>query len=154
MDDAKSQTATAVRALLQNARTASLAVIDPGTGGPYVSLVNVGMGRNLQPLLLLSQLARHTKGLLKNNHASLLLNADLPKTGDALVALRATVSGSCEKISDEEALKHYLQKHPHAETYAGFADFSLWRLTPQVIYVVGGFGRIYQFEPAEITASV
>jgi heme iron utilization protein len=154
MDEQKSQTATAVRALLQNAKTASLAVIDPDRGGPYVSLVNVACENGITPLFLLSDLARHTRALSQDPRASLLLNADLPKSGDALTALRATVSGLCEKIEDEKMMVKYLSHHPHAKGYAEFGDFNLWCLKPEIIFVVGGFGRIYQFDPKDILQSI
>lgn len=154
MEHDKSQTVTAVRALLQNAKTASLAVLDPDNAGPYVSLVNVACGAGLGPLLLISNLARHTRGLNLDSRASLMLNAELPKTGDALTALRATLSGACAKVDEPEALASYLAHHPHAKSYADFGDFNLWRLTPQTVYVVGGFGQIFTLQWSEVVASV
>ena len=36
----------------------------------------------------------------------------------------------------------FLDKHPEASTYAGFADFGFFWLEPAHVRYVGGFGRM------------
>lgn len=128
--------------LLRRMTTASLAVTDAETGGPYVSLVNLAVDRGDRPLLLLSQLARHTKALLRDNRAAVLIH-DTPNVGaDPLTAMRFTLLGRCNLIDDAEARQCYVDRHPHAAGYVGFADFGMWCLEPEQVHMVAGFGRI------------
>src|SRR4051812_37720843 len=62
------------RTLAHEARAATLATIarDP-EGFPYASLVTVAVDASGRPLLLLSQLAEHTKNLERRADASILL---------------------------------------------------------------------------------
>jgi heme iron utilization protein len=51
------------RALMRLVVKGSLATLDRGTGAPYVSMVNIAADHDGSPLLLLSDLARHTANL-------------------------------------------------------------------------------------------
>ena len=42
----------------------------------------------------------------------------------------------------ETCRKTFLDRHPEASTYAGFADFGFFRLEPTHVRYVGGFGRM------------
>jgi heme iron utilization protein len=138
-----------ILALLQNAKTGALSVIDFETKGPFAALVNVASDKNALPIFLFSNLARHTKSLLANNRASLLV-ANLPEQGDPLTGLRATIVGHMVQVHDSQLRPAYLAKHPYAETYIDFGDFNFWQLTPERVFVVAGFGRIHAYDAAEI----
>ena len=130
------------KTVLLRAKTGTLSVIDFETGTPFGALVNVATDEAGLPLFLFSKLARHTKSLLVDPAASLLV-AELPEQGDALTGFRATITSTLSEVKIDPAL--YLAKHPYAEMYAGFGDFGFWRMTPKMIYVVAGFGRIQSF---------
>ena len=130
------------KTVLSRAKTGTLSVVDFETGTPFGALVNVATDETGLPLFLFSKLARHTKSLLINPAASLLV-AELPEQGDALTGFRATITGTLSEVKIDPAL--YLTKHPYAEMYVGFGDFGFWRMSPQKIYVVAGFGRIQSF---------
>jgi heme iron utilization protein len=136
-----------IKSVLESAKTGTLSVIDFETGGPFGALVNVATDENGLPLFLFSKLARHTKSLLQNPAASLLVS-ERPPDGDPLTGFRATIVGQMAEIEIVPA--RYLTKHPYAETYVGFGDFNFWSMTPKKIYVVGGFGRIQSFDAAEV----
>ena len=129
------------RAALERGRYGSLAVIEPENGGPYVSLVNYACDEKGLPNFLMSSLARHTQCLLKDRRASLLI-AEIPLEGDVLAGLRVSFSGTMEQVTPVEVKALYISKHPYAAGYAEFGDFSFWRLTPERVHLVGGFGRI------------
>ncbi len=129
------------RLLLRRARTATLASLDRGGGGPYASLVNVATDVDGAPIVLISKLAWHTQNLLADGRGSLMV-AELPETGDALTGQRVTVMGRWTEASAARLRRRYLARHPQAEVYVDFGDFSFWRLTPEVIHAVAGFGRI------------
>ena len=122
--------------------------MDFETKSPFGALVNVATDSAGFPVFLFSQLARHTKSLQVNPAASLLV-ADLPLAGDALTGFRATIVGEITK-GESELQGVYIAKHPYAEMYANFGDFGFWRMTPKMIYVVAGFGRIKSFTADEV----
>ena len=137
-----------IKTVLKGAKTGTLSVIDFETGAPFGALVNVAVDEAGLPVFLFSNLARHSKSLLANPAASLLI-ADLPPEGDALTGFRATIVGKIAK-SENDLQASYIAKHPYAELYAGFSDFGFWRMTPKMIYVVAGFGRIKSFSAEEV----
>ena len=152
MDEQKRQSLDDAMHALAGARTGALSVVDPETGGPYGALVNIAVTADLCPVILVSSLARHTQGLLKDNRASLLVHADLPAEGDALTTLRLTVTGIFRKSDSDAARQAYLTRHPYAEHYAGFGDFSFWTLVPSKLHVVAGFGRIHTYDFSALSA--
>jgi heme iron utilization protein len=138
-----------VKASLGRAKTGTLSVIDFETSGPFGALVNVATDLSGMPLFLFSSLARHTKCLVADTRASLMIS-ELPVEGDPLVGFRATITGHAERVMGDELRSLYLAKHTYAETYIDFGDFSFWTLKPEKVYVVGGFGRIQAFDAREI----
>ena len=136
------------RLLLRRARTGTLASLNRDGGGPYASLVNVATDAGGAPLLLLSALAWHTKNLEADPRASIMV-AELPARGDALTGPRITVMGRLEKIKAAGLRRRYLARHPAAAMYAGFGDFAFWRMAPERVHAVAGFGRIETLEAGE-----
>jgi heme iron utilization protein len=130
-------------------RVGTFGAVDFENGGPYLSLANYACDASGYPIFLFSKLARHTKCLLADKRASLMIT-DLPKEGDALTGLRATFMGLAEQISGPALAETYLAKHPYAETYIGFGDFSFWRLMPVTVHIVGGFGRIETLKASDV----
>ena len=139
-----------VKPILKRAKTGTLSVIDFETGAPFGALVNVATDEQGHPIFLFSQLARHTKCLNTDPRASLLV-MELPQAGDALTGFRATITGRMEQVSDGLRAR-YVAHHPYAEMYAGFGDFGFWRMAPEMVYVVAGFGRIQSFKAEEVLA--
>lgn len=136
--------AEAARGIIRASLKAALATIEQSTGFPYASLVTVGFGPDGAPVLLLSELALHTRNLKADAKASLLFDAS-DGAGDPLAGGRVTVIGQVERMPETDAgpLKaRFLARHPAAEIYAGFADFALWRMQVERAHFVGGFGRI------------
>jgi putative heme iron utilization protein len=152
MSGQRSFSGTEARLLLRRARTGTLASLNREGGSPYASLVNVATDVRGWPIILISTLAWHTRNLLDDARASLLL-AELPETGDALTGARVTVMGRFEKTQDEAARRRYLARHPAAEMYAGFGDFAFWRLIPEQAHAVAGFGRIETMMANEVFPS-
>lgn len=137
------------RLLLRRARTGTLATIDRAGGGAYASLVNLASDVDGAPFLLLSKLAWHTQNLLADGRGSLMV-AELPETGDGLTGTRVTVMGRWAEASEARLRRRYLVRHPEAQTYVDFGDFSFWRLKPEATHAVAGFGRIETLSAAEV----
>lgn len=126
--------------LLREARSGALATLIAPAGDPYCSLVNVATDADGAPLLLLSRLAVHTKNILADPRASLML--DERKEGDPLQGARITLMGTMAATDDAAARRRYLARQPEAEMFASFGDFSLYRMTVKTAHLVAGFGRI------------
>lgn len=145
---------SASRKLIREARAAALASLDPATGGPFVSLVTVATEADGTPLLLLSDLAAHTRNVKADPRASLLFDARGPgaaEPGDPLAGARVTVTGRMARIDEPAAARaRFLARQPEAEMYAGFRDFSFYRLEVEVAHLVAGFGRIVDIRAADL----
>src|SRR5215213_3808060 len=113
----------AAKRLLREARSGALATLMPGSGDPYCSLVNVATAADGSPLLLISKLAIHTKNILADPRASLML--DERKPGDPLEGARVMLMGRLVATDDAKARARYLMRHPEAELFAGFPDFAI-----------------------------
>lgn len=139
-------------ALLRSARRASLSTIDAGTGQPYVSLVAIATAPDGAPLLLVSDLARHTKNLKADPRASVLC-AQVGE-GDPLAHPRVTLFGACETVDKEAFRPRWLARQPDSEMYYGFDDFHMLRLAPEGAHLVAGFGRIVDLDWAALRTDV
>jgi len=142
----------AAKKLLREARSGALATLMQDSGDPYCSLVNVATTVDGAPVLLLSKLALHTKNLLVDARVSLML--DERKEGDPLEGARVMLMGRCVKDSDAATPIAYLRRHPDAEMYANFSDFSFYRMVVARTHLVAGFGRIVDLRPQDILTDV
>jgi heme iron utilization protein len=134
------------RRICERARIGSLGTIARDLSGyPFVTLVSVAFDARGSALMLLSRLAEHTMNLESNPRASLLLTEDSSGAPDALAAGRVTLVGEGKRVdaaAAEACRAMFLSAHPEASAYAGFADFGLYRLAPDHVRYVGGFGRM------------
>ena len=120
-------------------------------GWPYGSLALVACRFDGAPLLLLSRLALHTANLAADARLCLLYD-DTAGLNDPLSGARASVFGRAEAEDDPEALARFLRRHPAAERYAGFDDFSLWRVVAERIHLVAGYGAVDEVDSNALTA--
>jgi heme oxygenase (biliverdin-IX-beta and delta-forming) len=129
------------RRVLRLAATGSLATLTEG-GAPFASLVTVATTPAGEPVLLLSSLAVHTRNLARDARASLLLVAPGGEGGDPLAGARLSIGGRAALDDDPALQRRFLARHEEATGYAGFADFSFYRLAVASAHLVAGFGRI------------
>ncbi|MEA2988404.1 MAG: hypothetical protein QOG83_1115 [Alphaproteobacteria bacterium] len=134
--------------LLREGRSGALATLMPGSGDPYCSLVNVATAADGSPLLLISKLAVHTKNLLADPRVSLMI--DERKEGDPLQGARVMLLGTAAATDDQDIRRRYLERQPEAEMFAGFADFSFYKMTLKGAHLVAGFGRIVDLKPDDV----
>ena len=153
MTTPKQQAETATKALLQQAGTAALSVIDVRDGAAFVTLVNVAVDGLLRPLLLTSALSHHTQCLKANPRGSLLVHGPLPEGQDPLTVLRVTLSGLFSPVAHGDVGSLFLARHPYAETYAGFGDFGYWQMQPEQAHIIAGFGRAYRVNFKDVVSA-
>jgi heme iron utilization protein len=118
-------------------------------GAPYASLVLVAADFDASPLLLLSDLAQHSRNIAYEPRVSLLLDATEGHP-DPLAGPRLTVLGRAEAVNDRPLLARFIARHPSASLYAGFGDFRLYRVEVERAHLVAGFGRIEWIEASEL----
>jgi hypothetical protein len=138
--------------ILENSLAGSLGTISD-VGAPFVSLVTVAATGPRSVAMLLSGLAVHTKNLIRNPAASLLLVSPGGETGDPLAGARVTLTGTVRKLTrehDEAVRSVFLAKHPSAALYADFGDFSFFVFEIDQAHLVAGFGKIVTVSGVEL----
>lgn len=131
------------RTLMHLGRIGSLSTLSQKQPGwPFGSVMPYGLDGHGRPIFLISTMAMHTKNLLADDRASLLImQPDV--TGDPLGASRVTVMGRVARVPKEEQAavrEPYLSRHENASYWADFGDFDFYRMEPVDVYYVGGFG--------------
>jgi putative heme iron utilization protein len=110
-------------------------------GAPYASLVLAAVDLDATPLLLLSDLAQHSRNIAFDSRVSLLLDATEGHP-DPLTGPRLTLLGQARPTADPRCLARFVAHHPTSAVYAGFRDFRLYRVAVQRGHLVAGFGQI------------
>lgn len=114
-------------------------------GFPFGSVSPFILDHQGCPVILISDIAEHTKNLHNDSRCSLIMQPfarDMHSTG------RITVIGHAGQLPEKEALgSRYLRFFPGAADYFAMHDFKFWRIEPARIRWIGGFGRIHWLEP-------
>ena len=138
--------ACAARHLMRSALKGALATLDRRLAHPYASLVLLATEPAGAPIFLISRLAQHTRNLKHDPRASILFDGT-DGLANPLTGGRLSLTGTAAPC-DPAALPRFLARHPSAQTYAAFADFTLYALTLTGAHYVGGFGRIVDLPPS------
>lgn len=143
--------------LLRATRAGALATIDRNTGHPFSSLVNIATDTDGSPLILVSRLSTHTANIEVDPRASVLL-ASTGK-GDPLAYPRLTVLGTFTNIARNapdgaRVQRRFLSRHPKSKLYAGFGDFTFWRLNVVSAHLNGGFARAADLKASDIITNL
>lgn len=130
-----------VRRLLRLGGGAALGTHSVSAGGyPFVSSLPYVLDEACRPLFLVSGLAEHTRNLLADPRASLLV---LEGEGGRLDQARVTLLGRVLPVVPGEALRaRYLRYRPDAADYLALGDFRFFRMEPERARFIGGFGRM------------
>ena len=143
-------TAADARALMRAADTATLATAgrDPA-GWPYASLVLATVDHDASPILLLSDLAEHSRNAAGDDRVSLLFDGT---TGlaERLTGPRLSVQGRIAKTAEPRLRARFLARHAPAAQYADFGDFHVYRVALEGAHLVAGFGRIHTIAATDL----
>lgn len=141
-------TGAAARAYLRRYHGGVLSTISKRLAGhPFGSVVPYVLDHEAQPVILISQLAEHTRNIESDARVSLLVH---DPNGDIQAGARLTLVGNAARADgDLEALQaRYLNYFPDAARLFALGDFTLHRIRPLQLRWIGGFGDI-QWIPAE-----
>ncbi len=141
-----SELGTEARRLARSQQQAVLSTLSLRLAGyPFGSVAPYVLDHAGRPIILISELAEHTRNLEADARCSLLVQ---PFSPDMQTTGRVTVVGRAERLSDKDSVgPRYLRYHPQAQDYFAMHDFAFWRIEPIRIRYIGGFGRIHWIEP-------
>lgn len=135
----------ATRALL-SCRQAVLATHSCNIPGfPLTSVVPVGISYDGHVLVLISELAQHTRNLQLDTRMSLMLHDDQEHNWQATT--RLSVIGHLQALRpDDQQLEHirraYYRMHPELDGFDQQMDFSFWQLKPLRYRLIAGFAQV------------
>jgi putative heme iron utilization protein len=122
-------------------------------GYPFGSIAPYAVGHDGKPIILISDIAQHTRNIKRNNKVSLTVFD--PNTDDPQSSSRLTWIGDAEPIdqADIDARDRYLRYFPTSESYFGTHDFSFYRIGLKRARFIGGFGQIFWIDPDAMLAN-
>jgi putative heme iron utilization protein len=136
-------TARDARQLLRAHRYGALSTLSKKFDGhPFGSITPYLVDHDGSLLVLISALAEHTKNIQHDPRVSLIThNQEDPHIQ---TQGRITVVGTAA-LEKERVLagKRYLRYFPEAQTYYDMPDFRFYRIAPQALRYIGGFGDIH-----------
>ena len=110
-------------------------------GYPFGSLAPYMLDDQARPIILTSTLAEHTKNIEHDARVSLFVH-ELAQ--DSQAHARLTVVGNAQRLADQTTIKpRYLRYFPSAASYFDTHDFFFYRIEPQHLRFIGGFGAIH-----------
>ncbi len=136
-------TAIAARQLLRAHRYGALCTLSKKFDGhPFGSITPYLVDHDGSLLILISALAEHTKNIQYDPRVSLITHNQ--EDSHIQTQGRLTVVGAASLVAERElAGKRYLRYFPEAQTYYDMPDFQFYRIVPQALRYIGGFGDIH-----------
>lgn len=136
-----------LKRLLRARRVAALGTLH--AGAPHVSMVPYAIAQDGSALIIhVSRLASHTKDMLADPRVSLLVMQEEGGGISALALPRVSVQGAAHEVAADAPelpgfTAAYLGRFPDASALFGFGDFSLFRIRPESVRFVAGFGNAH-----------
>ena len=136
-------TARDARQLLRAHRYGALSTLSKKFDGhPFGSITPYLVDHDGSLLILISALAEHTKNIRHDPRVSLITHNQ--EDSHIQTQGRITLVGSAALEPKRElAGKRYLRYFPEAQTYYDMPDFQFYRIVPQALRYIGGFGDIH-----------
>lgn len=144
--------------LLASSRWAALAVVHDGA--PAAAMTSYALSAEGDALFVhLSQMALHTRALLAEPAAALVVSAPDTGEGDPQELSRLSLAGAALALVPgtpefEAGRAAFAGRFPGAEERFALADFVLFRFEPSEARWVGGFGRALRMSGAQLAEAV
>lgn len=114
-------------------------------GWPFGSVAPYVVDYSGDPILLLSDLAQHSRNIARDPRTSLLVWDD--SVPDIQQGGRVTLLGRASVVeADSALLNRYRRYVPKADDYFRVHDFRFYRLMVERVRYIGGFGSIHWIE--------
>jgi putative heme iron utilization protein len=141
-------------ALLQRSQQGVLSTVSQKLGGyPFGSVITFSGDRRNRPVILISDIAEHTKNIVADPRVSITV---IEGGDDIQASGRLTVVGNAKRIADsaqlEDAAQRFYRRFPQAVDYHRFHDFHFYCIEPTRLRYIGGFGRIHWVEASAVLA--
>ena len=116
-------------------------------GYPFGSVVPYCVNRQGDAVILISDIAQHTKNIIADPRVSLIIlerHAD-----DQQAAGRVTIIGDASRLdkNDIDSMDRYYSFFPHSRDYHKTHGFYFYTIKPVKIRFIGGFGQIHWLLP-------
>lgn len=134
--------ASEARKFLRSTHSGLLSTISTKFDGyPFGSVTPFVLGHDCQPVILISNIAEHTKNISSNPKVSLLVFAG---ADDLQANARLTLLGEAHKIEKDNAhfRARYLRYLPQAASYFDMHDFAFYRIHITQARYIAGFGKM------------
>ena len=145
-----------VRALVESERNATLCTLSKKVEGwPFGSITPYAVAATGEPIILISEIAEHTRNLRADARASLLVQ-DSQAMNDPQAGARVTLMGYAIPVPEAymgDARRRYLDLFPGSADYFQIHDFTLFQIKVSRVRFIGGFGEIYWLDGNEVTAA-
>ena len=149
-----SKPAEEVRALNGRERNAMLCTLSKKIDGwPFGSITPYAVAATGEPIILISEIAEHTRNLREDARASLLVQ-DSQAANDPQSGARVTLMGYAIPVPPpylDDARRRYLDLFPGSASYFQVHDFTLFQIKVSRVRFIGGFGEIHWLDGSEIT---
>ncbi len=122
-------------------------------GYPFGSVAPFVLDHDCQPIILISNIAEHTKNIIANPKVSLVVFAG---TDDLQANARLTLIGEAVKTdkSDTNLRARYLRYIPQAASYFDMHDFAFYRIQIAQARYIAGFGKMNWMDGDEIAGNL
>lgn len=119
------------------------------TGYPFGSVAPFVLGHDCQPIVLISDIAEHTKNIITNPKVSLVVFA---KGEDLQANARLTLIGEAEKLNKNNAnfMARYCRYLPESVGYLAMHDFNFYRINIAQARYIAGFGKMGWLQGSEL----
>lgn len=146
--------AVEARALLYRCYDGVLSTLSVALPGyPFGSVVPFCLDRDSAPIILIADIAQHTKNVLADPRVSLIV---FDRSADDLQASgRLTLLADAAPVpveSRDEVAARYYRYFPEARDYHLTHGFAFFRLAVKRLRFIGGFGAIHWLEPEAVLA--
>lgn len=134
----------AVRQLLGSEKQGVLCTLSQRHGGwPFGSVTPYALSASGDPLILISELAEHTRNIRADDRVSLFVQD--AEAVNSQAEARVTLMGIAVPVPEEEvedATRRYLQRFPEAVQNFEFGDFRLFKIEFRQARFIRGFGEM------------
>lgn len=143
----KEKKSKAARGLLLSDYQAVLSTHSVDVAGyPFASVVPYCLNKAGEPLILISDIAQHTKNIWADPKVSLIVTEG--DADDLQTVGRVTYIGNAEKLDEDDidSIERYYNYFPQSRDYHKIHDFNFYRILTVRVRYIGGFGQIYWIE--------